>query len=200
MKISRLLCDNPGSIASVIARLSDADVVFVDCEGKDLGSQDGLLSTLGLGVYKSPDGPYDNPKGELVIYLVDVLAFQHPTGTISSSSSGSLLRPIFDLLASPKVLKVGFDLRMDASELLHGHGVRLTHVLDLQVADVLSRADWEDETTALQRLIGYFLPVQEVLGNRDVYKHVVKINGLDGALLDQGFKLPRKKSRHSSWA
>ncbi|CCA75581.1 hypothetical protein PIIN_09571 [Serendipita indica DSM 11827] len=203
MKISHQLCDNHESITSAIAKLSNANILFIDCEGKDLGSQGGTLSTLGLGIYNSPDGYYNSREGELTIYIVDVLAFQRPcSGSLDNKHANAqpdLLRSIFDLLASSVVLKIGFDLRMDASELLHGYGVRLTCVLDLQVADVVSRTE-EDEVRSLQRLMGRFLPAQEILGNRELYKKVVKLNGLDGALMDQGIKtIPKKRVDHSRW-
>ncbi|CCA75857.1 hypothetical protein PIIN_09852 [Serendipita indica DSM 11827] len=129
----------------------------------------------------------------LSIFLIDVPAFQ----TYTHQANTSPLVPVFAILTSKEVLKVGFDLSMDESELRHGHDVVITHVLDLQIVDLMCRD--KSEEAVLQRLAGYLAP-REVFRNREIYKHVLRLSGLDKALIDQGQSVPRKpKFDHSKW-
>lgn len=136
----------------------------------------GVLSLISLGVtFEDIDGDI-----EFSIFLVDVLAF---TGMMAS-----YLRPIFDILSSEAIHKVVFDGRMDASEFLHGHGVQLKGVLDLQIADIVSRKERaETLDKQLQRLVG-FLGRQEITQNRPFYTYIHRLNGLQGALKEHGIK------------
>lgn len=164
------LCSTPESLQTVLQALSGQTHVFLDCEGKTLGEAGGKLSLLNLGVV--------NQNNRLQTFLVDVLAFER--------SNSRYLAPIFEMLRSEEVFKVMFDGRMDASELLHGHGVRLRNVLDLQVADVASRERrGESDNGRLQRLIG-FLPQQEINRNRSLYLQVERLNNLDYATVEHG--------------
>jgi exonuclease 3'-5' domain-containing protein 1 len=168
------LCDTETKLDAVVKSLQDTNMVFLDCEGRILGSIGGCLSLLNLG--KVEKGNNGIPK--LFIYLIDVLAFD--------GERMELLRPIFDIIESKKVIKVVFDGRMDASELLHGHNVTLQCVIDLQVADIVSRAKrGESESKRLQRLGGY-VPWHELSTNTAGYKNVYRLNGLQYALNEHG--------------
>jgi exonuclease 3'-5' domain-containing protein 1 len=107
--------------------LSQHSHIILDCEGRTLGAAGGKLSLLNLGVSQEDDDGDEH----LSIFVIDVLAFQ--------KNKAVHLAPIFDILKSEDIFKVVFDGRMDSSELLHGHGVKLNNVLGLQLADVLSR-------------------------------------------------------------
>ena len=183
------LCNTPETLSIALKHLSTAKVVYFDCEGKDLGDQGGILSILSLGCVTPPSE--DTNSETLSIFLIDTLALQTTTLQTNNDNPSSPLAPIFAILAGTEVLKVGFDLRMDTSELRHGHNVELTHVLDLQIVDLMCRD--QTEAAILRRLTGY-LPPQEVHQNREVYKHVLRLNGLDKALVDQGQFVPRKPS------
>ncbi|CAG7852262.1 SubName: Full=Uncharacterized protein {ECO:0000313/EMBL:CCA74328.1} [Serendipita indica DSM 11827] len=191
MLASYQLCNTLETLSIALKHLSTAKTVYLDCEGQDLGDQGGILSILSLGCVTSTSEVKNS--ATLSIFLIDVPAFQ----TYTHQANPSPLVPVFAILTSKEVLKVGFDLRMDASELRHGHDVVITHVLDLQIVDLMCRD--KSEEAVLQRLAGYLAP-REVLRNREIYKHVLRLSGLDKALIDQGQSVPRKpKFDHSKW-
>lgn len=165
------LCATPESLRAAVQALAGHTHVFLDCEGQTLGVVGGKLSLLNLGVVDR------DRSSRLQTFLIEVLAFQ--------GSMAQQLNPIFDLLRSEQVFKVVFDGRMDASELLNGHGVQLKNALDLQVADIASREQHESVDRRLQRLVG-FLPQYEVNRNRALYLQVQRLNGLDYAMIEHG--------------
>jgi exonuclease 3'-5' domain-containing protein 1 len=169
------LCNTPESLRAAFDAISGHTHIFLDCEGQTLGEVGGKLSLLDVGVVQEEDS-----ERRLSVFLIDVLAFQGP--------NSHLLVPIFDIMRSETVFKVVFDGRMDASELLHGHGVQLNNVLDLQVADVLSREKrGESVEGRLQRLVG-FLRREEITRNRGLYLQVQKLNGLKWAMEEHGLR------------
>ena len=122
------------------------------------------------------------------VSLIDALAFQ--------GSNPHLLVPFFDIICSETIFKVMFDGRMDASELLHGHGVQLRNVLDLQVADIVSREKrGEDIEKQLKRLEA-FLSWRD-LKERSLYLQVQKLNSLDSAMEEHGVLNDRKGGESS---
>ena len=161
------LCSTPESLRVAIQALSEQTHIFLDCEGQTLGEVGGKLSLLNLGVT-----PIKSPF-RLQTFLIDMLAFE--------GNKYHHLVPIFDILRSETIFTVVFDGRMDASELLHGHGVQLKNVLDLQVADMASREKRRESVEQqLQRLVK-FLPQNEITRNRTLYLQVQKLNGLESA-------------------
>jgi len=90
--------------------------IFLDCEGRELGSRNGKLSLIQIGV----DGS---------IYLVDVILF---------SDAIAMLK---EYLEDPNLVKYVWDGRSDYSELRHGHGVTLKGLIDLQLVYLYSTGD-----------------------------------------------------------
>lgn len=131
-----ILCNNEETIADAVLSLSQTSSIFLDCEGRDLGAENGALSIISLGSLHTD-----------VIYLIDVVAL-----------SPDLLRPVFDLLESKDVRKVVWDGRMDFSELFFGYSTAIdANVLDLQLVDISSRsARGENEYKRKQRMCGRF--------------------------------------------
>ncbi|CAG7852264.1 SubName: Full=Uncharacterized protein {ECO:0000313/EMBL:CCA74328.1} [Serendipita indica DSM 11827] len=182
MLASYQLCNTHETLSIALKYLSTAKTVYFDC---------GILSILSLRCVTSTSEVKNS--ATLSIFLIDVPAFQ----TYTHQANTSPLVPVFAILTSKEVLKVGFDLSMDESELRHGHDVVITHVLDLQIVDLMCRD--KSEEAVLQRLAGYLAP-REVFRNREIYKHVLRLSGLDKALIDQGQSVPRKpKFDHSKW-
>ncbi|KLO14445.1 hypothetical protein SCHPADRAFT_939514 [Schizopora paradoxa] len=136
-----ILCNNEKTIAEVVQFLNQTSCVFLDCEGRDLGTRNGALSIISLGSLHSE-----------TIYLVDVV-----------SLSPDLLQPVFDLLGNENLRKVVWDGRMDFSELFFGHATAIdANVLDLQLVDITSRAArGENEYKRNHRLCSGF-PWREV--------------------------------------
>ncbi|KAG8798178.1 hypothetical protein FRC16_007776, partial [Serendipita sp. 398] len=181
------LCDTVASLDIALSVLVNADTIFIDCEGRDLGETGGRLSLISLGaLHPIPGVAADH----LSVFLIDVIKL----------SEDGILEPIYELLRRDTVLKVGYDLRMDAAEFWHGHGVQLETVLDLQVADIMARAvRREGLDEQLKRLVG-FVPRHELRRNREMWVNVQKLNGLDWALKDLGLAITAKqKVDHSLW-
>ncbi|KAG8811361.1 hypothetical protein FRC17_002506, partial [Serendipita sp. 399] len=128
------LCDTAATLDLALSALTKADVIFLDCEGKDLGEVGGRLSLISLGAVR--EIPSSAGETHLDVFLIDAIALANDDGR---SGGGGLLEPIYELLRRETVLKVGYDLRMDVAEFWHGHGVKMENALDLQVADILAR-------------------------------------------------------------
>ncbi|CAG8616226.1 5007_t:CDS:2, partial [Acaulospora colombiana] len=181
------LCDSVEKLQYVIHALSTTPVIYIDCEGNHLGQSEGSLSIISIGVIEPRQGEW-----YLSIFLIDVLAF-HDRGI-------EFLYPVFFILQSDAVVKVVFDGRMDASEFLHGYGIILRRVLDLQIADIVSReTKGETQTMQLNRLKSS-LPRRELLKNECLFKSIHKLNGLVSALTEHGIMAGSKiKLDHSKW-
>jgi exonuclease 3'-5' domain-containing protein 1 len=164
MDIDFTYCDKEIDILEATKSLQACPIVFLDCEGEDMGVQSGHLWLISLGT-ASP--------GSQRIYLFDVLAI----GTEG-------LKPIFDILASNRIQKVVFDGRMDQSALYHEYGVTMQNVLDLQLADVKSRprrGEKRGSKEQLDRLLRY-IPRSEIDTNRALYQKVQRLVGLGEAV------------------
>lgn len=140
-----MLVDRPSQLNSLVAHLRNQNTIAFDSEGLQLGSNHGVLSVISFHT------------AEGATYLVDVLAF-----------TPSQLQSLFAVLADDGVTKLVWDGRMDASELLHGHGVQLRGGLDLQVADVAAERRRQGiynsgcrQTTTIHRLTGLRAAAQE---------------------------------------
>lgn len=177
--LSYTLCDTWTSVEVASRALSKVDTIFLDCEGGNLGAEHGSLCILSLGAIV----PNISGQEEFSIFLIDAFSF----GVHVSEA----LEPIFSLLSRQSSVVV-FDGRMDASELYHGHGVRLTDVVDLQVVDIMSREKRQETLDQqLERLLPV-LPRWELTQNREQYLTVHKLNGLDGALREHGIMASKK--------
>jgi len=117
---SYILCDNQGRLDQLkthieaVTNLASADekaVIFLDCEGRDLGRIDGKLGLVQLGI-------------ESKIYLIDVIAFPKAIAIVK------------EILEDPVLEKIVWDGRSDYAELWHGHGIDLNPVIDLQLVQV----------------------------------------------------------------
>jgi exonuclease 3'-5' domain-containing protein 1 len=91
-------------------------VLFLDCHGKDLGSTDGELSLLILGLPEST-------------YIVDAITLADDIPRLAPYLQNRDLR------------KVVWDGRLGYSELWHGFGIRLENVLNLQLAHLHGKYD-----------------------------------------------------------
>ncbi|CAG8781916.1 15757_t:CDS:1, partial [Acaulospora colombiana] len=168
------MCDNFDQLQIAIRTLSAASTIYFDCEGYELGRTDGRLAIISMGAIEKEQG-----EERLSTFLIDVLAFQ-------GKRKKKQLIPIFDIIQSSTIVKVVFDGRSDASELLHGSNVTLRRVVDLQIADITSRKQ-RGETTLrrLERLRG-FLPRREIEENASLLRQVQRLNGLISALVEHG--------------
>jgi exonuclease 3'-5' domain-containing protein 1 len=175
------VCTTPESLEAAADVLLQHSHIILDCEGHSLGEVGGKLSLLNLGVSHEDDAGDEH----LSIFVIDVLAFQN--------DKEKHLIPIFDILKSENIFKIVFDGRMDSSELLHGHGIKLNNVLDLQLADISSREKrGEGIDRQLQRLEG-FLPKYELARNPTMYSSVQRLNGMGSAMREYGIPGANKR-------
>ncbi|KAI0028044.1 ribonuclease H-like domain-containing protein, partial [Vararia minispora EC-137] len=136
------LCANAYDVLSALADVSRYPHVMLDCEGRVLGKVGGALSLLCLG---TPE-----PGPEQRIYAVDVPGIRYlPTAHAA----------VADFLARRDIAKVVWDGRMDYIELCEVFGVEPASFLDLQVAEVLARANvlgevGQERLARLHRLFG----------------------------------------------
>ncbi|KAI0092671.1 ribonuclease H-like domain-containing protein [Irpex rosettiformis] len=156
-----VFCGTVKSVKDAQKVLSTSQTIFMDCEGVELGVDGGSLSILSLGVI-----PPNSPQ-TLNIYLIDVahLSLGH-------------MRPVYDLLASRNVTKVVWDGRMDYSALCHNFGVRMQNVIDLQIVDILSRAERDTPEQHLERFKGYIQ--KSILEKAEAKSRYAKLHRLSG--------------------
>ncbi|KAI0049332.1 hypothetical protein FA95DRAFT_1556986 [Auriscalpium vulgare] len=116
-------CSTRAEVISAIATLSLHAYAVLDCEGRELGTSQGALSLLCLGTPIVPDCPQ-------VIYIIDIPAIRHDSGSVAALST---------FLADPTIIKVVWDGRMDAIELYETLAADMGTVLDLQIAEIFGR-------------------------------------------------------------
>ena len=132
--LNYIFCDHPPSFAHAVNFLRRCPFLILDCEGYDLGRAGGCVTLICVGT----------PLAEH-IFIFDV---------ISPFLTRRDIDGLLDLFTDANILKVVWDGRMDYLELWTTYGVALSHVLDLQVAEVVSRASvrGEGEPQRLKRL------------------------------------------------
>lgn len=131
-----ILCVTEQSLLDALPILSRSSVLFLDCEGRELGKHGGALSLVALGTAHAEH-----------IFLIDALAL--------ADARTPAMRRVFNLLAAPSVRTVVWDGRMDFLELRATYRVHLHGVLDLQLAEIESRTGpvrKEDDQARIDRL------------------------------------------------
>ena len=168
--------DTPEGAQAAYAVLRGCSYIFLDCEGRDLGTKTGALGLLQLG---TPDAAR--------IFLIDVPALV---------GDASLVQ-IFSLLKDKNLVKVVWDGRMDDSELLFGHQVKMAGVLDLQIVDIVSRRERAGnrerayEHDRMRRMIRKELLLAAIKKLQTEGLHV--LNSMDRAIMEHGLEgVPKK--------
>lgn len=160
------------------AVLSSSKHIFFDCEGDNLGCVGGTLRLISVGTVLARR-----------VFLFDVAVL-----------SRDAVQPLLGLLANATVLKIVWDGRLDCVELRRTYGVELRGVLDLQLADIASRAitGVSDQTKKYQR----WHPLHDVrfLDTEGVHclsslKNVLSAHGVQPS----GPKTPNAKISHDRW-
>lgn len=109
------------------ARIKDQHPqLYIDLEGEEL-SRNGTLFLLTL-LISIKDGPYRH-------YIVDI----HTLGGAAFSAVGKLGKSLKNILESPQILKVFFDVRNDSDALYSHYGIKLQGVRDIQLMESASR-------------------------------------------------------------
>lgn len=162
-----LYCDQPHLFAVAIHKLRDAPYVILDCEGVNLGREGGSVTLICVGT----------PFAEH-IFLFDVLS---PLITYSD------MEGLLYLLNDSNILKIVWDGRMDYLEIWSTYGVPLQGILDLQVAEVMSRytVRGEGEDARIRRLRGQ-LSVSTTMKKR--YEGLHAVVGLQRCWKECGYE------------
>ncbi|KAG9311406.1 ribonuclease H-like domain-containing protein [Chiua virens] len=161
-------CANIPTITYAAYILVRSPFLIIDCEGKNLGAIDGVLSLMCIG---TPNAEH--------IFVFDVLVLRSPPALAA-------LRPILNLLADFSVKKVMWDCRNDFLEICAAYGVALQGILDLQLAEIESRSSLrgEKEWKRIARLAarGRRLPLPLIKQNPDLFVGVHNLQGMDACL------------------
>jgi len=149
--------------------LSEYPWVILDCEGQDLGDIDGELSLVCLGT------PVID--ASLRVFIIDILAIR---------SSPPAINDLRQFL-SGGIIKVVWDGRMDSIEIFAALHVRLDKVLDLQVAEVISRKTVRGETDRqrTERLAQGRFGFRVVRENRETFRDLHLVVGMQRCLEEQ---------------
>lgn len=163
------LCDSPPTFELALQDLSRSPFVIIDCEGNSLGRAGGSLSLICVG---TPLAQH--------IYVFDVLC---PAFTRKD------YEPLFQLFRNPHIIKIVWDGRMDFLELWSTFGIVLRGVLDLQVAEVVSRMvlRGEGEQERLTRLTHGSFSKHAVWGHVPQYAQLHAVIGLSRCCRESGF-------------
>lgn len=185
-------CANAPSLAYATRVLARSPFLIVDCEGKNLGATDGVLSLMCIGTANAED-----------IFVFDVLALR-------ARNALAWLRLVLDILADPSVKKIMWDCRNDFLEIWATYGVTLQGVLDLQLAEIESRTSLrgEQEWKRIARLAsrGRRLPLPLIKQNPDLFFGVHSLQGMDACIREAQLSttgkdrkwIPRVLSPHPS--
>ena len=156
-------CTNGPAVAHAARVLAGSPFLIIDCEGKNIGASDGVLSLVCIGTANAEH-----------IFVFDVLALRAPNA----------LAQVLSLLADPSVKKIMWDCRNDFLEIADTYGVLLQGVLDLQLAEIDSRMSvrGEKEWKRIGRLSGRRLPLPLVKQNPDLFAGVHSLQGMDACI------------------
>ncbi|KAJ3554005.1 hypothetical protein NM688_g3324 [Phlebia brevispora] len=140
--LNYIFCNTPADFHNAVWVLRHHPYLILDCEGHDLGRAGGCVTLVCVGT----------PLAEH-IFLFDV---------ISPHLSRYDIDALLNLFNDRNILKVVWDGRMDYLELWSTYGVSLENVLDLQVAEVVSRGvvRGEGEIQRMKRLQQSYISTQ----------------------------------------
>ncbi|KAJ7092923.1 ribonuclease H-like domain-containing protein [Mycena belliarum] len=171
------VCNTEDTLAAAIQALQGSRTIFLDCEGEKLGLKGGCLSLISLGM-PVPDA--EQPR----IYIIDALVLTVRT-----------LRPIFAILETPDITKIVFDGRMDHTALFFRKNtkLRMQNVVDLQLAEVKSRARRGEGWMAQRTRLSPYLPANEVKRHVALYEEVHKLAGLEQVVREHQVDVPQEQ-------
>lgn len=165
-------CNNVPSVANAARVLAQSPVLIIDCEGRNIGGIDGVLSLMCIGTERAEH-----------VFVFDVLALR---------AYGPRLRPLLNVLLNPEVKKVLWDCRNDFLEIISEYGVALQSIVDLQLAEIQARMTVrkEKEFNRISRLAagGKRLPLRLIKQNPELFCGVHGLKGMDASIREA--KLP----------
>ncbi|KAL4063812.1 ribonuclease H-like domain-containing protein [Scleroderma yunnanense] len=165
-------CNNLPSVAYAARVLARSPVLLIDCEGRNIGGLDGVLSLVCIGTERAEH-----------VFVFDALALR---------SYSPRVRPLLNSLLNPSVKKVMWDCRNDFLEIFSEYGVALQSIVDLQLAEIQARmtVKKEREFNRISRLAagGRRLPLRLIKQNPELFFGVHSLQGMDSCIRET--KLP----------
>jgi DNA polymerase I-like protein with 3'-5' exonuclease and polymerase domains len=131
----RLIAD-AGQIAQIAEELRGEPVIGFDTETTGLDPHTSKLRLIQLATAR-------------MSYIIDAYRF-----------TPDQLRPVLDLLASPKPIKIAHNAKFDAKFLLRHYGVRLGGVFDTYLASLLASAGDDNDRHSLEATASRYLDVR----------------------------------------
>ena len=163
MTTSYIFCTTVNAVERSLQTLHEADFLVVDCEGRELGTRNGSLSTIAIGTSERSE-----------IFVFDAVVLSH-----------AALAPVLELLSDPNVTKIVWDGRMDFLEIFHTYGRRIENALDMQIVEIMSRQRRGE--TELRRIRNYLRPYV-VLPWKEEYEGIKIVVGMNRCLEEQGLE------------
>ncbi|EPQ51320.1 hypothetical protein GLOTRDRAFT_123248 [Gloeophyllum trabeum ATCC 11539] len=159
-------CDTRSTFDRAISGLRSSRVLLLDCEGLDIGMQGGALSLICVGTESAK-----------AIYVFDVPMLR---------DNGVNVNPLLRLLMREDITKITWDGRMDFLEIYETYGIEMKGVLDLQLAEVMSRKGVrkEGERQRTHRLATRYFGFQAVKTQQELFKGIHIVLGMTQCLKD----------------
>ncbi|KAG6331741.1 hypothetical protein ID866_7352 [Astraeus odoratus] len=169
---SYTLCNNLSTVAYATRILAASPVLIIDCEGRNIGAKNGVLSLMCIGTERAEH-----------VFVFDTLALRPFKNRLS---------PLLSVLRNPATKKVTWDCRNDFLEIRSEFGVALQGIVDLQLAEIQARftVKKEKEFNRISRLAagGRRLPLRVIKQNPDLFFGVHSLQGMDACIREA--KLP----------
>ncbi|CED84320.1 Ribonuclease H-like domain [Phaffia rhodozyma] len=174
------LTDRIGSL-SRSATPSNLFQLYLDTEGQDLGTSQGSLSLIQIGIpippfsysFSSSAGRALKPPTAAVhveVYLIDVIGLH------------GRFHLLADILEDPQLIKIVWDGRMDVAQIKHSHGIEIKGVLDFSMVELVKRMK-EQENSVREGWVWGLMGMQ---------KAVEKYQALEGDLLQKSIEIHRE--------
>ncbi|KAG5636128.1 hypothetical protein H0H81_009035 [Sphagnurus paluster] len=180
-------CDTKASVDAALSIIRQYTTLAFDCEGRDLGETGGRLSLISLRTI-SDDVSSCFSAGHT--FLFDTIALKR-----------KYLLGVYAILESSAIKKVVFDGRKDFSSLYHDRGVELRNVIDLQIADIKSRALRGEQNKGRMKRLEVAVDVRQLKRNPHLFVGMHKLNGLKNCAKEHiAFKAASgPRFDHSMW-
>ncbi|KAJ3811771.1 hypothetical protein F5876DRAFT_75496 [Lentinula aff. lateritia] len=121
-------------------------------------------------------------------------------GGLSPLSLSESLKRFFALIECESVQKIVYDGRMDFCAFFYECGVRMRNVIDLQLADILSRSARGQSVQTQNRKLHRYLDPSQVIRECSMYEKVHMLGGMASCLKDHVLNAtPKGSIDHQAW-
>lgn len=185
------LCTTAEQVENSLPVLRAAGYLAVDSEGDNLGDQGGQLSLLSIGAYYDPPGLGSQPTEPLSFHIFVYDALLLPSASLDQ---------ILAILSDSSILKVMWDGRMDYTEIFYSyHGATIENVLDLQIAEVMSRRRRGETNRKRKERLSTFFRDLHLEEHWDEYDDVHILLGMGKCLEEHGLAKGVDDGKDRKW-